>query len=63
MLNDPNLTFRIDEDTLIIQGCFRDNVIFSLKCVNRLHFYTVCFVIRKMEEGEKVDEFFFQVLK
>lgn len=58
-----DLTFKAKEDELKVIVCDRDQEFYEISCINRLHFYTVCFMARKLKEGENVDMAFFQPLK
>jgi hypothetical protein len=58
-----NLDFKVNERSLTIAVCDEDREIYEILCVNKLHFYVICFMARKLKEGENVDMSFFQPLK
>lgn len=62
MIRSVDINFKANKDDLTIKGVMFDREIYTLVCINLLHFYTVCLVIEKMKAGEEVDESFFRVL-
>lgn len=58
-----NITFRGDKERLIIKVFSDDTEVYSIECINVIHFYVVYLAAEKYKRGQKVDMNFFKPIK
>lgn len=56
------LNFKAQKDDLKVLVYDEDRKLYEISCVNKLHFYVICFMAQKLKEGKTVDMSFFHPL-